>query len=318
MPSKSQKWLPEAPAIGSGLMSACADHEWKTCARSSRATSAPRSASTWISGSGKVLIVRAFRVVAGQPSSGGAGPGAAVAGRRDGGRGRADAGARHPASAQPGSVKIVRCHGLCGHGGVVVHDVLDVGVLVEGVGRHVLAEAAVPVTAVRHLADDRDVVVDPHAAGPDLAGGAAGAVGVAGPGGGGEAERRVVGQADRLVVVVERDDREHRPEHLVAPDLGVERHVGDEGRLVVAATGELAVGCAAAGDDLGVVAGALDHVGDLGLVRGRRQRAEVGGLVAGRAEADGRHEVGDAAARSRRGASGARSRGWRRCSPGRC
>ena len=58
MPSKSQKWLPDAPAMGSGLMSACADHEWKTCVRSSRATWAPRSASGRISGSGKVLIVR--------------------------------------------------------------------------------------------------------------------------------------------------------------------------------------------------------------------------------------------------------------------
>ena len=64
------------------------------------------------------------------------------------------------------------------------------------------------------------------------------------------------------------DDDEHRPEHLVAPDLGVERHVGDQGRLVVAAAGEVAGGRAAAGDDLGVVAGALDHAGDLGLVGG--------------------------------------------------
>ena len=58
--------------------------------------------------------------------------------------------------------------------------------------------------AMRHLADDRDVVVDPHAAGSDLAGGAQGAVDVAGPGRGGQPVRGVVGQRDGLVVGVER------------------------------------------------------------------------------------------------------------------
>ena len=80
MPSKSQKWLPDAPAIGIGLISAWADHEWKTWARSSRATRAPRSGSGEICGSGKVLIV------------------AGLSCSRVG--------------AQPGRVKMVRCHGL--------------------------------------------------------------------------------------------------------------------------------------------------------------------------------------------------------------
>ena len=65
--------------MGSGLISACADHEWKTWARSSRETSAPRAGSVWICGSGKVLIGRGLSCVSGQP----------------------------------GRVKIVRCHGLC-------------------------------------------------------------------------------------------------------------------------------------------------------------------------------------------------------------
>ena len=49
----------------------------------------------------------------------------------------------------------------------VQHHVLDVGVLVEGVRGHVLAETRGLVAAVRHLADDRDVVVDPDATGLD-------------------------------------------------------------------------------------------------------------------------------------------------------
>ena len=56
LPSKSQKWLPDAAAMGSGSIRACADQEWKTWARSSRETCAPREGSAEIWGSGKVLI----------------------------------------------------------------------------------------------------------------------------------------------------------------------------------------------------------------------------------------------------------------------
>lgn len=42
--------------------------------------------------------------------------------------------------------------------GEVIHDVFDHGVLVQGVGRHVLAEAGLLHATVRHFADDRDVV----------------------------------------------------------------------------------------------------------------------------------------------------------------
>src|SRR6476620_12560153 len=102
--------------MGSGLMSACADQEWKTCARSSRETCAPRAGSVWICGSGKVLIGRGLSCVCGLENCWSAGKGEDRAVPR-----------------------------LVGDRGVVVHDVLDVGVLVERVGRHVLAEAAVPV-----------------------------------------------------------------------------------------------------------------------------------------------------------------------------
>lgn len=42
--------------------------------------------------------------------------------------------------------------------GEVIHDVFDHGVLVQGVGRHVLAEAGLLHATVGHFADDRDVV----------------------------------------------------------------------------------------------------------------------------------------------------------------
>src|SRR5699024_625496 len=46
----------------------------------------------------------------------------------------------------------------------VGHDVLDAGVLLEAVHRQVLAMAGLLETAVRHLRDEWDVAVDPHAA----------------------------------------------------------------------------------------------------------------------------------------------------------
>src|SRR4051812_30777037 len=51
-----------------------------------------------------------------------------------------------------------------GMSGVVQHHVLDVGVVLTGVDRQVLAVPGLLVAAVRHLGHDRDVVVDPDAA----------------------------------------------------------------------------------------------------------------------------------------------------------
>ena len=82
--------------------------------------------------------------------------------------------------------------------------------------------------AVRHLPDDRDMVVDPDAAGADLAGRPERAVDAAGPRGRGQPVRGVVGQLDRLVVGTERVGRQHRPEHLVPDDLAARIGVRDE------------------------------------------------------------------------------------------
>src|SRR4051812_33130785 len=70
---------------------------------------------------------------------------------------------------------------LAGHPGGVLHDVLDARVVLQRVARQVLAEAGSAVAAVRHLADDRDVVVDPDTARAELSSRAQRAVHVAGP-----------------------------------------------------------------------------------------------------------------------------------------
>src|SRR5262245_6915798 len=70
---------------------------------------------------------------------------------------------------------------LVGDAGAIAHHMLDGEVFLERVVAHVLAETGCTETAVRHLADDRDVIVDPHAAGVDLARRALGAVHVARP-----------------------------------------------------------------------------------------------------------------------------------------
>src|SRR3954469_13492099 len=75
---------------------------------------------------------------------------------------------------------------LFGLGGDVAHHVFDGEVLLERVVAHVLAETRCADAAVRHLADDRDVVVDPHASGVDLAGRTLCAVHVTGPRRGGQ------------------------------------------------------------------------------------------------------------------------------------
>ena len=149
---------------------------------------------------------------------------------------------------------------------------------------------------MRHLADDRDVVVDPYAARVDLTRGTVSSDDVAGPDRGGQPVRGVVGQVDRLVVGVERQDHQHRPEHLVVPDRCCDVDAGDQGGLVVGTAGERAARCPAAADDLGPPrTRCLDVGGHPVAVGVAHQRTLVGRLVVGVAQPDGRHQVGDAA-----------------------
>ena len=142
----------------------------------------------------------------------------ARAGARERGRRRVDADGRRAGRVARALVEL-RDH------------VLDLGVLLHRVRRHVLAVAGALVAAVRHLGRDRDeVVVDPDGAELQLAGGAQRTADVARPHRGGEAVAHAVRPLDRLRVVGELLHRHDRAEHLVLDDLVVLRDVGDDRR----------------------------------------------------------------------------------------
>src|SRR3954451_4292316 len=94
------------------------------------------------------------------------------------------------------------------------HDVLDLRVVLERVHGQVLAVPGLLVAAVGHLAGERDVVVDPHAAEPQPVGDPQGAADVPGPDARGQAVRSPVGPGHGLVLVGERLDGDDRPEDL--------------------------------------------------------------------------------------------------------
>src|SRR4051812_25901447 len=153
----------------------------------------------------------------------------------------------------------------------VGHDVLDHGVVLEGVHREVLAVAGLLEAAVRHLGDQRDVVVDPHAAEAQGGADAQGPADVAGPDRAGQAVGRPVGPRDGLVLVAERLDGDDRAEDLALDHLVVLLEAGDHGRLEVEA-GQ--VGLAAAGHDLRVAGLALEEALDALALAGAVERPE--------------------------------------------
>src|SRR6266849_5406719 len=124
---------------------------------------------------------------------------------------------------------------------------VDLGLHAEAVDDHALlraeladaalavagADAALLPAAHRHLGD-RVVdhhVVHAHRARLYAAGDARAARQVPGPHAGVEAVARVVGQADRLLLVADAHDRDHRPEGLVAHDVHLVVDVDQHGRL---------------------------------------------------------------------------------------
>ena len=86
---------------------------------------------------------------------------------------------------------------------------------------------------------DRDVAgvegVDPDHAGPDGAGEPVGPVEVARPDAGRQAIRRVVGDGQRVRLVLELGDRQHRPEDLLARHTPAVVHAVEDGRFDVEA-----------------------------------------------------------------------------------
>jgi len=75
------------------------------------------------------------------------------------------------------------------------------------------------------------VGVEPENPGANLLEHADAAVDVACPHRAGQTERRVVGEANRFVLGVEGQNRQHRTEDLFAGDSGIRTHVGEDGRL---------------------------------------------------------------------------------------
>src|SRR6266550_7719156 len=111
------------------------------------------------------------------------------------------------------------------------HHVLDLRVVLERVRGQVLAVARLLVAAVRHLRDERDVVVDPDRPELELARSVQRAADVARPDGRRQAVGDVVRPRERLVVVGEALDGDDRPEDLLLDDLVLLADLRDHGRL---------------------------------------------------------------------------------------
>jgi hypothetical protein len=141
---------------------------------------------------------------------------------------------------------------LLGLPGQFEHDVLDLGVFLERVRRHVLARPGLLEAAVRHLGRHHEVVVDLDVAEVQGPRRLHGREHVARPDARGESVARVVGHRQCLVNGIERQDREHRPEHLILDDLAVLGAVGDDRRAIEGAVREARdIGPIAAGHDPG-------------------------------------------------------------------
>src|SRR5262249_54394973 len=102
--------------------------------------------------------------------------------------------------------------------------------------------------AVEHV----DAVVDPHHAGADALGQRDRPAGVAGVDGAAQTVRGLVGDTNRLVLVLERNDGHHRTEDLLARDALIVAHVAEQGGLEEVAAREV-LGTAAAGGQRGAL-----------------------------------------------------------------
>src|SRR6266511_3807233 len=167
-------------------------------------------------------------------------------------------------------------------------DVLDLGVLQVALLAELAADARLLVAAERVPWVEQVVVVDPDGAGAQPLGDLDGPGGVAAPDGAGQPVVGVVGDRDRLLVAVERDHRQHRPEDLLLGDACRGVDVGEDGgRVVVAALVPLDGDAVAAGDQLGALLLADAHVALHPFeLLGGDQRAHVGGRLARGADGD--------------------------------
>ena len=131
----------------------------------------------------------------------------------------------------------------------------------QTLGAELPAEAGLLEPAERHQRERRVAAVDGDAAGAHPAGDREAARVVAGPHAARQAVAGVVGDADRVVLAVERDERQHGAEDLLAGDPHAVVHVGQDRRWHVPAAREVG-GPGAAGDDAGAL---VDGRGDVAL-----------------------------------------------------
>ena len=118
---------------------------------------------------------------------------------------------------------------------------LDSGVVVEAVGREVLAVAGVLEATVRHLRDERNVRVDPHAAEIEVLGESHRAGVVPGPDARREPVLHPVGPLEGLLLVRELLHGDDRPEDLVLDGVVSLLEARHDRRLVEVAARSLAV-----------------------------------------------------------------------------
>ena len=173
--------------------------------------------------------------------------------------------------------------------GVAERDVhgLLVGVEVDRAVAALVAEPGGLDAAERGAQVAHVVGVEPHHAGLDRLREVVRAAQVARPDVGGEPVLHAVGERERLVVGVERRDRDDRAEDLLLEDPGVRRHVGEHGGRDVVA-GREAVRAPAAGDEPTLGLADLDVRHDLVVVLGVHERADLGRRIVRVADDDAR------------------------------
>ena len=159
---------------------------------------------------------------------------------------------------------------------------LDLEVLVEARHAVLAADAAVLVAAEGQVGAVRGAAVDAEATGADALGHGERVLDRAGEHATGQAVLAVVGDAHRVVLVVERDDHEDRAEDLLLGDRHGVVDVGEQRRLDPPALGELVAGGPSSADGQRGALGLplLDVAEDAVALLGRDHRAHdhVGSL----------------------------------------
>src|SRR6478672_193211 len=159
-------------------------------------------------------------------------------------------------------------------------DGLGLQILLEALDSALPPHAAVLVAAERRIGTVEHPAVDAEGPGADAAGDVHSALHRPRDDRARQSERAVIGDADRVVVVVERHHDQHRTEDLVLSDRSAVLHADDQRGLHEVPALEVrrqVLDCAAAGDDLGTVASRPLHGREHTiLLRGADHRADKG------------------------------------------